>query len=349
MFLVAALARDMATSPVVAMFVAIPAVLACNVLAVLAAGPSRPRKAGAIGLSGLAFVLAAAFPPPFPALRGWLWLAAAMMAMRVVDVLGTLADRPDAATRLAQLLLVYDPRDMRPAAPRLAPDLLLRALAYGALAAVALLFAASTPPPWRWLGGALHFYALLEAVDAGFRTVFTGLGLRARPLQDRPYLSVTLAELWGRRWNREVGRWIHRTCFRPLVRRGWPALGVLAGFAWSATFHGAAAWAAAGPTAGALMASFFLAHGALLLAERGLGVARWPRWAGHTWVIVVFVVTVPLFAEPLLQLTGIPPSSGSGGTTLPSTSRPSSTHPSTSRPSTTGPQPPPATDQLLSW
>jgi hypothetical protein len=323
-----ALARDVAASPAVAALavggVAIPAVLACNVLAVLVAGPSRPRKAAAIGLSGLAFVLAAAFPPPFPALRGWLWLAAAMMAMRVVDVLGMVADRPDAATRLAQLLLVYDQRDMRPAAPRLAPDLVLRALAYGALAALALLFAALTPPPWRWLGGGLHFYALLEAADAGFRALFTALGLRARPLQARPYLSVTLAEFWGRRWNREVGRWIHRTCFLPLARRGWPALGVLAGFAWSATFHGAAAWAAAGPTAAAVMASFFLAHGVLLLAERGLGVSHWPRWAGHIWVVAVFVVTVPLFAEPLLQLMGVPPS---GATThLPTT------HPSTSLP-----------------
>ncbi len=335
MFLVAALARDVAalahdvaTSPAVAALgacgVAIPSVLVCNVLAVLVAGPSRSRKAAAIGLSGVGFVVAAALPPPFPALRGWLWLAAAMMAMRVVDVLGMAADRPDATTRLAQLLLVYDQREMRPAVPRFAADLVVRALVYGALAALALLFAALTPPPWRWLGGGLHFYALLEAADAGFRTLFTALGLRARPLQARPYLSVTLAEFWGRRWNREVGRWIHRTCFRPLVRRGWPALGVLVGFAWSATFHGAAAWAAAGPTAGAVMASFFLAHGILLLAERGLGVSHWPRWAGHTWVIAMFIVTVPLFAEPLLQLLGLPPS---GAPTLLST-----THPSTSLP-----------------
>lgn len=304
---------------------AFPAMLLCNVLAVLVSGPGAPRRAGAVALCGLGFVVAALLPPPLPALRGWLWLAGAMMAMRVVDVLGMVAagaaveagadtgtapaakpgGAPDAARRLTQLLMVYDPRDMRPAAPRFPVDLLLHAVLFAGLAGLALFVAASVHPPWRWLAGGVHFYALLEAMDGGFRALFAAMGLRARPLQDHPLRARTLAELWGRRWNREVGRWIHRVCFAPLARRGRPALGVLAGFTWSALFHGAAAWAAAGASAGALMASFFLAHGALMLVERPLGVARWPRWAGHAWVLGVFAVTVPLFAEPFLRLMGV--------------------------------------------
>ncbi len=304
MLLLATLARELAAFPVV---------LSCNVLAVLVAGPSWLRKAGAVVLCGLAFVAAAALPPPVAPLRGWLWFAAAMLAMRVVDVLRMVGPGASGAgvgpgagvgARLRQLLFIYDPRDMRPAAPRVPVALVMQALAYSALSVAALGFAAVVPPPWRWLGGAIHFYALLEAADGALRSMYAAMGLDALPLQDRPLRARSLAELWGRRWNREVGRWIHRTCFQPLARRGHPALGVLAGFAWSATFHGAAAWAAAGVTWGALMAAFFLSHGVGVLAERALGVARWPRWAGHAWVIGVFAVTIPLFAEPILRLMG---------------------------------------------
>lgn len=302
-----ALAKPVLLALAVTAVLAFPAVLGCNVLAVLVAGPSRPRKAAAVALGVLAFVFAALFPPPLAPLRGWLWLAAAMLWMRVVDVL-SIAQEP-APARLEQLLLVYDPRDMRPAPPRFAGELVAKALGYGVLAVAALAFAAFATAhgslAGRWLGGGLHFYAVLECADGGFRALYAAMGRRALPMQDQPYRARTLAELWGRRWNREVGRWIHRWCFRPLARRGHPGLGVLAGFGWSALFHGAAAWAAVDLTAGLVMASFFVAHGAAMVVERALGVARWPAWAGHAWVVGVFVVTVPLFAEPLVQLMGI--------------------------------------------
>jgi hypothetical protein len=56
--------------------------------------------------------------------------------------------------------------------------------------------------------------------------------------------------------------------------------------------------------AGAALA-YFLVQGALALAERPLGVTRWPQAAGRAWTIGVMTATSPMFTEPFLRCLGI--------------------------------------------
>jgi len=118
-------------------------------------------------------------------------------------------------------------------------------------------------------------------------------------------VSRSLVEFWGRRWNREVGRWLYRWCFRPLAQRGAPAAGVAAAFVFSGLFHGLAMFAALDIATAGSMFLFFVVQGALVGVERALGVARWRSLPARAWTIGTFLVTMPLFVEPALQLAGI--------------------------------------------
>jgi len=114
-------------------------------------------------------------------------------------------------------------------------------------------------------------------------------------------LSRTLAEFWGLRWNRVIGRLLRRNCFEPLARRGAPMLGVLLAFAVSGLLHFYLVLPAAGLVPAIWIGSFFAVHGILCLVETRLAVRRWPAVAGHAFVVAAFVATIPLFSEPLLR------------------------------------------------
>lgn len=284
----------------------VPAILlvyACNVVGALAAGGGRAGRAVALALSLLAFALLPAVRPEHATVRGFVWLGACVLFMRMIDIVGE-APRP-VARRLAMILLVFDPRDMVPAAPALDLRLVRNGLLFGMLGAVACLVAAIAPVPVRWLAGIVVFYCGLEVVDASFRTVFGVAGRRVLPVQDAPILSRSIGEFWGRRWNREVGAWLSRWCFRPLARRRAGRVGVMLAFVWSALLHAIPAWAAAGIFEAGLMFAFFLVQGVLVLIERPLRVASWPAWAAHTWVIGTFIVSAPMFVEPGLRIFGL--------------------------------------------
>jgi hypothetical protein len=50
------------------------------------------------------------------------------------------------------------------------------------------------------------------------------------------------------------------------------------------------------------MGAFFVAQGVLLLAERALRVSRWPSTLARAWTISCFLLTGPLFVEPMLVI-----------------------------------------------
>ncbi len=286
-------------------------VLACNLAAALVAGPTRARRAAALLISSLSFVALLAAPPEGTLLRGAAWLGACALLMRMVDVVAE-ADRP-AAFRVALALLVLDAREMRRAPPALDPRLVGKAAGYllltlagfGLAAFVAPRLGAAAALPVRWLGGIVGFYGSLDAAEGALRACYRLAGVVARPMQDRPILSRSLGEFWGRRWNREVGGWLARWIYRPLSSRGRPALGVVAAFAWSGLFHAVATYAALGLEPALWMQGFFLVHGALALVERRLRVSRWPAWAGRTWFVGTSVLAAPLFVEPGMRILGV--------------------------------------------
>jgi membrane bound O-acyltransferase family protein len=177
------------------------------------------------------------------------------------------------------------------------------AIAVGALH-VAVFEASDLPPVLHWplrLGaGLISCYFGVEGALRAFEFFYRCFGLAPPLLHDHPIFSRSLAEFWGRRWNRVVGHWLFRTCYRPLALRGRPVLGLLASFGASALLHFYFTWAAIGLRWGLIMAGFFLLQVPLLLLESALGQPRWPRPLRHLWTAGWLLVTSPWFIAPTL-------------------------------------------------
>ena len=287
-----------------------PGAVFLHFVAALLVGRGTPGKVAAVGASVLAFGWAFFCRGNGGPGAAFLFLGVLLLSMRLVDVISR--EPQPLADRLALQMLVLDPRDLKPMASTLDLRRLARLaglLAVGVPVGLSLFRIPESGAWWalRWGLGMLFTYIGLDVIGSAFCLAFALGGMRAIPLQDRPELSRSIAEFWGKRWNREVGNWLHRWCFRPLARRGHAMLGMFAAFAYSGFFHAAAIAAGIGLRAGAPMFAFFLVHGLLVGAERALRVGRWPRWAGHLWTVSWFLVTSPLFIQPALEVVGMRP------------------------------------------
>lgn len=154
----------------------------------------------------------------------------------------------------------------------------------------------------RWGAGTVVCYAFAEILQSTLMIAYRALGLSFPRVNERPILSRTLGEFWGQRWNRVVATWLHDYLFRPLARRRLPRAGVLAAFAGSTGLHFWVAWIPLGVVGGLWMGSFFVVHGVAVLAERAIGVARWPAAAQRGWTLAWFAISAPLFVEPMMQI-----------------------------------------------
>jgi len=123
-------------------------------------------------------------------------------------------------------------------------------------------------------------------------------------LHDAPIRARTVGEFWGRRWNRAVHGMLHDVAFRPVAKRFGATAGVMSAFVASAVLHFVPVIVAYDARWAIAMGAFFVAHGALVVAETKLHVARWPRALGHAWTLGWFAITLPLFVEPLLRSLG---------------------------------------------
>jgi hypothetical protein len=220
---------------------------------------------------------------------GRVWMLTALLDVRAVKRCSSRYDGPETAWFLAHLALV--PLTWL-AVFELAPG--LEGAGRWAL---------------RWGCGLVLCYACIETVHALVLMIYRGFGLWFPRINDRPILSTTLTEFWGRRWNRAVSGWLHDNLFLPLARRRRATLGICAAFAGSTALHFWFAWVPLDAFAGALMASFFVVHGVGLLLERRVGVANWGLSARRAWTAGWICVPSPLFVEPALRLLAgfIPP------------------------------------------
>jgi hypothetical protein len=163
-------------------------------------------------------------------------------------------------------------------------------------------------PPLRWLvrygAGALLCYFGVEGVLRTFEFVDRAFGLDPPVLHNHPVLALSLAEFWGRRWNRVVGHWLFTALYRPVALRGRPVLAVVAAFIGSALLHLYFTWAAIGFSWSLVMASFFLLQVPLLLLEIALRQQRWPSALRRAWTVGCLVLTSPLFVAPTLITLG---------------------------------------------
>jgi hypothetical protein len=137
-----------------------------------------------------------------------------------------------------------------------------------------------------WMNGyvllalySLHLYLLLELLLAASAAAARALlGVHLEPQFNRPYLSSSLRDFWGRRWNLSVSALLRQCVFLPVRARFGATAGVLATFAASGLMHEVMfSYITLRPPTGEA-AAFFALHGACAVAE-GWWAAheRWPR------------------------------------------------------------------------
>lgn len=132
----------------------------------------------------------------------------------------------------------------------------------------------------------LHMYIGLEFFFALASTFIRKLlSIDLEPQFNKPYLSASLQEFWGKRWNISVNRVLHPTIYEPVVNfstrcigRKWaPLPGILATFTMSAIMHEVIfyyikrekrTWEAWEPSWDAIC--FFILHGVCLVVQVGV-------------------------------------------------------------------------------
>ncbi|XP_062225943.1 probable long-chain-alcohol O-fatty-acyltransferase 5 [Phragmites australis] len=130
----------------------------------------------------------------------------------------------------------------------------------------------------------LHMYLMLELVLAAAAAAARALlGVDLEPQFDRPYLSASLRDFWGRRWNLSVSALLRQCVHHPVRARlgGGPlgaAAGMLAAFVVSGLMHEVMfSYVTLRPPTGEATA-FFALHGACAVAEGWWAAHRgWPR------------------------------------------------------------------------
>jgi hypothetical protein len=287
----------------------------CVMMAALAGrSPIERRLALALMAIGLLAPLAA---PPIPLLRAALSLYLAWSFINVVELVRDPVPR-SLAFRVVQVLVLHDLRLDGSLRRRPTRELRFALLATSALAgagagaclALATWSAQLTEPLLqalvRYGAGVVATYLMVEAVVRALGFIYRGAGLAPPRLHDHPIVSRSLAEFWGRRWNRIVGTWLRAVGFVPLMARGYPRLGIATAFLLSAALHFYFTWPALGPALALMMASFFVLQLPFVALERVLVLRRWPRPLQHVWTLGVLGALSPLFVEPFLRVVEAP-------------------------------------------
>jgi hypothetical protein len=266
-------------------------------------GP-RTRIALVIGLSST--VAAHWIPRDWPVFR----TVAAIGLMAGYFRLYAIAMRPESpmvGRVITVVLPVIEPRRLQPIPRAFRADLLVAGV-FEVAAAIFLFVCAKTYPrdaiAIRTLVAGTSAYFFVDGTARLFESITRAIGVDVGPLHDAPILARTVGEFWSRRWNRSIHAWLNEFAFRPVAKRLGVAAGVFAAFGASALLHFVPLWVAYDVKSAAAMGAFFLIHGAVVVIEAKLGVARWPRALGHVWTLGIFAITAPLFVLPLLQSLG---------------------------------------------
>ncbi|KAF1002016.1 acyl-CoA--sterol O-acyltransferase 1 [Apium graveolens] len=123
---------------------------------------------------------------------------------------------------------------------------------------------------------AFHIYFFLELALAGLAALARALlGLELEPQFNEPYLSTSLQDFWGRRWNLMVTRILRPTVYEPALKSFTVILGrqlaslpaILATFIVSAVMHELVFYYLGRVRPRWVVTLFFLLHGFCLVAE----------------------------------------------------------------------------------
>jgi hypothetical protein len=157
----------------------------------------------------------------------------------------------------------------------------------------------------RVLATALLLPGLSLILHFGIFNVLAGLwrlaGVDARPLFRAPLAARSLENFWSRRWNLAFSEMTALAVYRPLSARLGRQAATGAAFLASGLLHEVAISVPVLAGFG-LPLSYFLLHGVLVVAERGLeragrAVSVWGWWS-HLWVLGWLVLPLPLLFHP---------------------------------------------------
>lgn len=288
-------------------------IIFASLLSLLAA-PSGWRRHLALALA-IGSLVAPWLAPDASVLRAAVALYLLWTCTKVIDIVRDREARSP-AYRWIWMLVLHDLRrdgfTRSGAKPEFRLGLLMSALlslaATIACLHLALFGSEALDVPLRWVvrygAGILVCYLGVEGALRTFEFFDRCFGLRPPVLHDHPVLSLSLAEFWGRRWNRVVGHWLFSALYRPVALRGHSALAVAAAFLGSAVIHLYFTWAAIGVLWSLVMASFFVVQVPLVWLEVALGQRRWPRPLRRAWTVGCLVLSSPLFVAPTLMTLG---------------------------------------------
>lgn len=283
-----------------------------SIAVVIAVGPT-PFRRGATVLFLAAGGVLALVAPPQPLLR----VVLAQLILIAFLKAAQIASAPNAfppARRVWHYFALFHVDQARETNPRFPRSLL--AVLFGwallcVLSVIGLLYVRQGALA-GWAGVILRmicaltlFHGLMDFVCQLHRFFYALAGLDVPHNQRRPILSRTVREFWGVRWNRLVSEWLGRYVFQPFNRHGWPRLGLFATFLASAAIH---FWLIVVPlevAAAISMASYFVLHGGIALAELRLRPRGWPGAAARAWTIFAVVGPSPLLIEPFLKIIGL--------------------------------------------
>jgi hypothetical protein len=139
------------------------------------------------------------------------------------------------------------------------------------------------------------FWLLCETVSTVLEIVSLSQGYRVAPLLDAPYRSRSLAEFWGRRWNRSAAPSLRRVLFMPLASH--PHLALIVPFLVSGIVHDLVINVPAAIACDVnLLGSM---TGYFLIQALGVWVDR--LWFERGWVRRTLLWTVVLMPAPLIM------------------------------------------------
>lgn len=150
----------------------------------------------------------------------------------------------------------------------------------------------------------IYMYCFLDFLLPCLAALGRALGMGLEPQFDKPYLSASLQDFWGRRWNLMASAVLRPAVYIPVrARLGVPA-GVLATFLVSGLMHEVIAYYLTFRLPTGQLTAFFVLHGASVCAERWCA-RRWPKARPPrvvaTPLVVLFVVgtALRLFFPPI--------------------------------------------------
>ncbi|KAF7151092.1 hypothetical protein RHSIM_Rhsim02G0097100 [Rhododendron simsii] len=134
-----------------------------------------------------------------------------------------------------------------------------------------------------WVIYGFHLYFTLEIILAMARALF---GLELEPQFDKPHLSTSVQNFWGRRWNLVVSQTLRSTVYEPalfisaqVLGRKWASLpAVMCTFAVSALMHEILFYYMGRLRPTWEVTWFFLLHGAWVVAEIWIKKVVKDRW-----------------------------------------------------------------------